>query len=94
MKQVLSNLEGWDLEDTESDPRGMAVEAESGQRLGRVRDLVIDTDKERVIAVTLENGKVVPLTVLERRDAILVMIRGAAGTEELVVSKHAGHSGH
>ena len=61
----LSQLTNWTLNDRDSDIRGRPLFDESGRHLGKVTELLIDTDTERIGAVRNETGSFFPAELLE-----------------------------
>lgn len=55
-KVELSRSSEWELENESQDVRGWDVLDGNGQRLGTVRDLIIDTEEERVSSIVLDSG--------------------------------------
>lgn len=72
MRTVFSRMDGWELVNATQDLRGERVVDEAGRERGLVRDLVVDTDAQRVTAVLLEDGTELPLGPLVRRGGALV----------------------
>jgi uncharacterized protein (TIGR02271 family) len=56
----LSQLDDWELVDDDQDIRGWPVQDRDGNRLGTVRELIIDTDTELVEVIVLDNGQEYP----------------------------------
>ncbi|HLT45860.1 MAG TPA: PRC-barrel domain-containing protein [Rubricoccaceae bacterium] len=53
---LLSETKDWKLADKDQDLRGWEVRDARGQPIGRVADLIVDTDAERVDTIVLEDG--------------------------------------
>ena len=51
----LSRLQDYELADTNQDLRGWKVQSASGNPLGMIVDMIVDTDKECVTAILLDN---------------------------------------
>jgi|GEM_PF-1882116 len=52
----LSDTRDWELTDSDHDLRGRDLWDAHGHRLGEIRDMIVDTDSQRVDTVVLENG--------------------------------------
>lgn len=65
----LAELSDYRIADGDPDPRGWAVRAQDGQRVGRIHDLVVDTEvrKARYLDVLLDED-----AVLEHHHHVLV----------------------
>jgi stress response protein YsnF len=57
MQGSLSRLASWALDRREDDIRGWALRDMSGQKLGTVGELIVDTNTEHVSQIVLSNGK-------------------------------------
>lgn len=68
----LADLGDWELEDSDQDVRGRRLRAPSGEDLGLVKDLMVDLDKERVVAVVTGEGEAYGAGGLEIRDDCVV----------------------
>jgi sporulation protein YlmC with PRC-barrel domain len=53
----LSELEDWHVSDRDEDIRGREIYARGGDRLGKVEDMLVDTDAELVRTIILDNGE-------------------------------------
>ncbi len=56
----LSQLNDWELVNEDQDIRGWPVEDQAGNRLGTVREMIVDTDTEQVEMIVLDNGAEYP----------------------------------
>lgn len=56
----LAELEDFQLVDSDQDCRGWPVLDAVGQQVGTVREMLVDTDGERVAALVLDTGAQVP----------------------------------
>lgn len=63
-----SGLDGWKLEEHHQDIRSLPLYDKAGVKLGLIEDLLVDLDAERVAAVLLEGGLIVPVEPLEIQD--------------------------
>ena len=84
----LADLNDWVLEKSDQDVRGRRLRAPSGEDLGLVKDLMVDLDKERVVAVITGEGEVYGADGLEiRDDCVLTHERPiSGGTSEFAQS--------
>ena len=62
----LRDLPGWRLADPSQDVRGLPVLDESGQKLGTVAELVVNTLTDFIQDVVLDTGLAFPVRKLER----------------------------
>jgi stress response protein YsnF/sporulation protein YlmC with PRC-barrel domain len=62
----LSNLNRWKLEDERQDLRGKKLFDESGQQLGTIVDMIVDTDRRAVETVVLDSGTEYPARPIEQ----------------------------
>lgn len=74
----LSHLSDWELENSDQDLRGKYLMDWDGNRLGRVDEMIVDTDLERVVALVLDNGKEYPISSVELRDNDAYLLREGA----------------
>lgn len=81
----LSQLPDWQLDDANKDIRGWPVKDASGQEIGRVKELMVNTDDQAVSSAMLDNGREIPLRDLDQRDGFV--------QERSVVSAAAGNVG-
>lgn len=63
-----SQLSGYKLQESHQDIRGLPLYTAAGVEVGKVDDLLVDEAAERVAAVRLEDGRMVPVEPLEIRD--------------------------
>jgi len=82
----LSQRDDYELINKEQDIRGWKVQDHSGQVLGRVADVIIDTDKERVTAVVLDNNTEYPVGDIEISDGRILLGAQTAPPDVPVVS--------
>jgi sporulation protein YlmC with PRC-barrel domain len=64
----LEELGSWQLVNEEQDIRGRPVSSITGEAYGSVDNLLVDKDKEHVVAVRLDDGRMVPVEKLEIRE--------------------------
>lgn len=63
-----STLSGYKLQESHQDIRGLPLYTAAGVEVGKVDDLLVDEAAERVAAVRMEDGRMVPVEPLEIRD--------------------------
>ena len=87
----LGDLNDWELEDHDQDVRGRRLRAPTGEDLGLIKDLMVDLDDERVVAVVTGEGESYGARGLEiRDDCVLTHERPiSGGTSEFARSSPA-----
>ena len=60
-------MDGYKLQEPHQDVRGLPLYAAAGTKVGMIDELLVDEVAERVAAVRLEDGRVVPVEPLEIR---------------------------
>ena len=87
----LADLGDWELEDSDRDVRGRRLRAPSGEDLGLIKDLMVDLEEERVVAVITGEGESYGAGGLEiRDDCVLTHERPiSGGTSEFARSSPA-----
>lgn len=83
-KEALSKSEVYELVNKERDIRGWTVQDHTGQILGKVEDLIVNTDKELVTDVLLDNQRVYSIRDIELADSHVLL---SAPTEPLGLPK-------
>lgn len=68
----LDALDKWELENEDQDVRGCMLVRPDGMRIGRIEQMLVDRERERVAGVRLEDGQVFPVEPLTRRDGVVV----------------------
>lgn len=68
----LEDLDEWELQDENQDIRGRMLVSRSGDAVGRISQLLVDRARERVAAVRLESGEVLPVEPLIIRDDVVI----------------------
>lgn len=68
----LESLSDWELVHDNQDIRGRPVQSATGEEYGKVEDMLVDKEKEHVIAVRLSDGRLVPAEHLEITDDLVV----------------------
>lgn len=57
----LVRLDDWKLEHSSQDIRGWPLRDQRGADVGKVQDMLVDRDRERVAAVTVSDGSTIPV---------------------------------
>jgi uncharacterized protein (TIGR02271 family) len=83
----LAGLEDWQLQDSRQDLRGHVLVNLGGHPVGKISDMLVNLDEERVVAVRLDNGEVVDIDQIDLRDGKVVLL-DASGTDP--AHGHAG----
>jgi hypothetical protein len=76
--KALGDLGNYELKNDDKDIRNWPLMSEGGREIGRINELLIDRDNDRVAAVRLDNGTTIPVEGLDIQDGH-VIDRGAAG---------------
>lgn len=66
--KTLSELDEYQLVNSDQDLRGRPLMTASGERVGTIQRMLVDRDHERVAAVLLDDGRAVPIEEVEIRD--------------------------
>lgn len=74
---LLSRQDDYDLVHSRQDCRGLTARDTDGDVLGKVTDMVIDTEAEHVDSIILEGGAQIPAADIALRDGV-VLVRAAA----------------
>lgn len=69
----LAELEDFQLVDSDQDCRGWPVLDAAGQQVGTVREMLVDTDGERVAALVLDSGAQVPAGAVSFNDGRVLL---------------------
>ncbi len=75
---LLSKQDDYDLSHSEQDCRGWTVRDTAGNTLGKVADLVIDTEAEHVDSIVLDTGAQIPAADVALRSGT-VLVNGVGG---------------
>lgn len=67
----LSKMDDYELVDKDQDLRGWKVQDATGNKLGKVAEMMVDTDKERVTTLLLDNNAEYSIEDLELGDHVL-----------------------
>jgi uncharacterized protein (TIGR02271 family) len=70
----LASLDEWQLEDESDDLRGHILFDHAGHPIGKITEMLVDLDEERVAALRLENGQVVDIDTIDIRDGRPVLL--------------------
>ena len=87
----LSNTDDWKLKFDDQDVRGYDALDADGNRVGAVRDMIVDTDEERVDAVLLEDGTEYPARDLSIGDGVVYLTSIVPGDEARAYDDDYGH---
>ena len=70
----LESLDRYELEHNDQDLRGNTLYTNDGRELGRVDDMLVDTERERVAALRLEDDRIVDIDHVDIRDGKPVLL--------------------
>ncbi|WP_188054317.1 MULTISPECIES: hypothetical protein [unclassified Sphingosinithalassobacter] len=73
----LDGLDKWELKHPEQDLRGKQLMSPEGQQMGRIDDMLADLNREEVIALRMEDGKIVNVDNIDIRDGVPVLVTPA-----------------
>jgi stress response protein YsnF len=65
MRSRLQDLSGWKLAHHDQDIRGWPLMDDAGREVGRIDEMIVDTDTRHVETVVLENGAEFPVSALD-----------------------------
>jgi sporulation protein YlmC with PRC-barrel domain len=68
-----AELDDFQLVDSDQDCRGWPVLDATGQQVGTVREMLVDTDGERVAALVLDSGAQVPAGAVSFNDGRVLL---------------------
>ncbi len=74
-RAALSQLDDWQLVDSDQDLRGMQLVDTTGTPIGTIREMIVNTDTEYVEAVVLDDGREIPAGEIEIGDAAVYLRR-------------------
>lgn len=91
----LSELDDWKVSDQDYDIRGSQLRDRDRNALGTIDDLVVDTDKEYVTELILDNGEQISADHIDIKDDGVFLTRGhtAASSERPSRVRIYGKSG-
>ncbi len=64
----LDTLSDWQLVHEDQDIRGYPVRSVTGEEYGKIEDMLVDKDEEHVLAVRMEDGRLVSADHLDIKD--------------------------
>ncbi len=76
----LDTLSDWQLVHEEQDIRGYPLRSLSGEDYGTVDDMLVDKDHEHVLAVRLNDGRMVAVENLDIRDDHVIYLDDTAAS--------------
>ncbi len=76
--QALAELKDFKLADSDQDCRGWTVHDAAGQRIGTVREMLVDTERQRVTVLLLDSGLQVPAAAAAFKDGSVLYDRAQA----------------
>ena len=83
----LSELDDYQLSNSDQDCRGWDVVNAAGTRIGTVREMLVDTENERVAALRLDSGAEIPVNEFALRDGTVVAVGDAAGASRTAAAR-------
>jgi sporulation protein YlmC with PRC-barrel domain len=66
--ESLQELDDYQLKNSDQDLRGSALYTYDGERLGTIRRMLVDPDREHVAGLVLDDHRIVPVSEIEIRD--------------------------
>lgn len=78
----LDSLSDWQLEDEDQDIRGYPVRSATGEEYGKIEDMLVDKNAEHVLAVRMNDGRLVAVEHLDIKSDHVIYNndRAASGT--------------
>lgn len=76
----LHSLSDWQLVNEDQDIRGYPVRSLIGEEYGKVEDMLVDKENERVIAVRMDDGRLVGVEHLDIMDDHVIYRDDAAAS--------------
>lgn len=76
-RKPISQLPDWELVHKEDDIRGKTLMDESGNRIGKVDELILDTEMSRVTEIVLDNGNRYPADRIDIREGKPILLKQA-----------------
>ncbi len=70
----LASLDKWQLEHEEQDLRGLTLVTSDGETAGRIDDMLVNLDEERVCALLLDDNRVIDVDYVDIRDGRPVLL--------------------
>ena len=76
----LDSLSDWQLVNDDQDIRGWPVRSATGEEYGKIDDMLVDKKHEHVLAVRMEDGRLVGVEHLDIRDDHVIYADTAAAS--------------
>ena len=78
----LDSLSDWQLESEDQDIRGYPVRSATGEEYGKIEDMLVDKNAEHVLAVRMNDGRLVAVEHLDIKSDHVIYNndRAASGT--------------
>lgn len=70
--RTLDSLDKWELEHKSQDVRGYMLVQPDGEAIGRIDEMLVDREHERIAGVRTEDGRVFPVEPLTIRDDVVI----------------------
>lgn len=70
----LENLDNYELENSDQDLRGQTLRTPDGKPIGKVDDMFVDTRRERICALRLDDDRVIDIDDVDMRDGEPVLL--------------------
>jgi stress response protein YsnF len=86
-KTALSDSEEYELVDKDRDIRGWSVQDHAGRVLGKVKELLVDTDREAVTHIVVDNGAEYPIWDIDLADRQILLKPSAMNSAEVPLSE-------
>lgn len=91
-RRPLAELSDWELEHNDQDLRGTYLQDAQGHNIGKIDQMIVNTDLGYVDALILDNGTEIPIEQIELQDhnqAILKSARATTATTTTSTTTHA-----
>lgn len=72
----LASLDDWQLEHADQDLRGKMLVDLQGQEIGRIDDMLADLDQEKIVALRLNDDRIVNVDSVDIREGVPVLTMG------------------
>ena len=70
--EELDHLDNYELVNKDQDIRGRPLVDENGRRLGTIKDMLVGSDRDEVVAIRLDDGRTCAVEPLEIHDNVVV----------------------
>ena len=70
----LASLDKWKLEHSDQDLRGKTVHTLDGVPVGRVEDMFVNVERERVAALRLDDNRLIDIDYIDIEDGVPVLL--------------------